>query len=766
MKPLKAYQKLVLKKKGKVLDLEDILKKNSVRKGKLSTKDLIRRRKDEEDEEEEHAPTRGGTYQIDKVPKLNEVMDYLDKNLKKKDSLSKRIQTYKDLVSIVEAGYSFSEKITNFNEDIREIEMNGSPSKLHVLYPQSDKLQEDFGMKTNFYAGTDKEAVMDIFEDYVRSGAKSAFDAFSKIGKRLRQKNPLKGNIYESLKHFPNVTHADIIRYKKVSNPGDMLASNVYLVPNKALSKWTGMAYLDDAVAVYLNIRGVVMDKVFSNPKKNHAMVAAHEFVHARFENMDRFFEAEHATRVVDFLSTPEKYFAWEFVTHPYSKMTEILDIAGIYFEPGIKEIGYESLVQEDENIDLWNKNMISNDGLMKKISNMRSSIVELMFDTEVDYSSIDGHALDALVSLTGMENFPLWLKACQEYTCIAMPPEERLKFEKNYGFGLKGLVDDVKETYFEWVTESMEEGPDFFRLEYSIRDMYFDCINEIYPEFTQKQRDVAWEIFMQQFIKPDPSRGANMFKIDYGQIEIGHVKHSIESRAAVTEQMLQYMTNIIHSDEAKEVWLDRMQVFDYLHQRLSLATDLSNIQSEMHYMNEEFDASHRVRKYDSKILNPDVNLFKMFNVYGSSETANQIYTDEFHEEMGKRKTKIKKLAQMDFKTGKERHLKLKMYLNSKEQTDFVEVFRGADNKGKVRFDPKASAIIFEHNGGTHLDTIVYSSNPYKEKAGYYEFDRAEKIDGLMEYLPFGLLYDDKYKDYETRGKDLVEKVDAYLKEE
>jgi len=691
-----------------------------------------------------------GDLRMEKVPTLKGLIGYIQDNLKESDGIDKKLKLFEEMQAVLESEYTFRERSANFSEEIREIDISGKKTRIHVLYPISEKTKKELGIRKDFFGNSPRNEVMDIFEDYVRRSAKSAFNAYSELSEISRKRSDTT-NLEEIIRGHPLVKVKDVINYKEVLSEADVAPNDVYLGPNGCLDKWTGMAYMDNGGAV-LNIRGIIRDLILSkNPKENDAPTGGHEFVHEKLQEQDRLFEHEHGTRLNDFASSGEDNFIWEFLYHPYSSLTGVLNVASTYFDPGIEELSGQNIATEFGETFLWNKNMLKDKGLIERLKKLKKPLTDLIFEAESEYASVNKYGLDTLIVLTGMPTFPLWLKAAQHYT-PKVSEKEKLDFERDYKTQVKLILRDLKEEFFDATRDNLVNGYFWSFDEFDIKYYFEDSMGIFFPKMSRTEKILSWDLFLKEnFLKNDDDFEQ---KIDYSEVFTDDVHYVIKEQAKLLKSMLQYSSNGNFEKEGSEKFLKRLALYDYITERLNLAANLSLIKAEDYWANYEGDEARKIQQYNPVLLDPKQNLIELY---------------EFSPELGDKQI-IKLESQTDFSrgsnNGKERFLKVVIGYNDDETNPLSAAFFrgervtekvGEKRQRKIYYEGEPSGVMFKEENALRPNVLVYSRNARKDSAGYNCLDAAVKARGVINYIPFELMFDEDFRTHYLEGKEAFE---------
>jgi len=686
----------------------------------------------------------GGSVTLtqEKIPRAKELLSYIETKKTRNLDLEKKLELYSNVNEVMESGYSYAWDVSNIIEDTRKISVGKKKVTLHVVYPSTEEFRKELDMKSTFYGNSNKKEIMDLFEEYVRKGVKTAFDVYKNmqmhIQKITSQYSGMK--LEQRIEGHLLVRSTDLqgIKNKEINSEKDIIPEHIYLVPNKSIGEYSGLAFHTGMGNVALNIRTIFRDAIFY---PGEALTAAHEFVHQAYYKPTRLFEHEHSTHIIDLFSRSKGAFLQEFLTHKYSELTDILEIAGLYFDPGIREAGFDTLKEKGFKIETWNKKLLRDKKFLERVDRLREPCLELMLNAEAEYASENRFALDTLIRLTGMPTFPLWLKAAQLY-------EPKLKTAKTEKFLseneniLQNIVEDTKEEYFSIGTEIMESTDFYFGLEPNIRDFFDSVLENTFPKITKDQKLVAWDYFIESFLREDG-------KIAYEETRLDQVYHSTRQTANLLHYLLQHYSHSVHCrDDAKSL-LKELAVLDYVSERSRLATSFAEIEAVEYELAKNYTVAEKIVKFRPEILNPSTDLFKLYK-FPLWLKAAQLYEPKL------KTTKTSKISAIDLRNNKKRNLKLKEY--SLKNSKLVQVFRGYEKKGHVSYEKKPSALLFGFGGAEKINTIVFDSNPFKDKAGHNVFDMALKFERPLDYIPFELLFDENYDDFYSEGVRLYTK--------
>lgn len=704
----------------------------------------------------------GGTTGVvnrrcDNPTTLPELLKRIDEEITENTSVVKRMKLFSEMRGELERGYTIHTKIDSANEYVERVQIGSAEMEICIPTPSEALSRPE--SKNWFFGDTLNKELADIFAPYMEAGVREAFKSVTSLRKEIRAKRKIKRPLLKLVPGFSRVITSDLIQDINVRKLEDMVPERVYLLPYGRAMPYGGYAYLDDTDAMKIGVRAILMDKIeASNPDKPNSLVAAHEVIHAMIQQNVRHFHVEHLTHLIDLMGKNKKTFFFEFLAHPYTLETEILNVVDIYMDdkilPLYKGLGNYGWWEFEDNWEMyWKKDILAKaKRIEERLDGIRSQTIDVMKKAEAEYHSIDKYGLDTLIVLTGLECLPLWLTAVREFDePVIGTEEERREFRRDYGKTLKDMIKDVKETYFEEAKEELANG-NFESFEHTIMDAFYEAVDEHY-DLTLKQRKLAWDMFMRSFIDDEG-------KIKYEHVNPGSVLAVIVNSA---EYIMDTLDSHFINETKAEKLLDRLQLFDYLAVRLGFAQGLADIREDLLSHDDKLTEAKEIGKYDSVVLLPETDILRRYGqrVYDDGKTTYR-YGKAFNNLLKRMKKKVVRMPIPDLKDeGGEsvKPFKVVQYYDD-EKCIFVRIFRGHEGNKRIKYDRKRCAIMFSADRSERLNTMAYSSLNEKGEDGYGQFDSIISCNEGFRTPSFDELIEPQGKSWYKQGQEIYSKRD------
>ncbi|MBR9683036.1 hypothetical protein GOV03_00675 [Candidatus Woesearchaeota archaeon] len=692
-----------------------------------------------------------GSHRVSDPVTLPELLTRIESEVNYNTPLLKRLQSLNGIRSELERSYSVHKTLTNITEYTEVCEIASKSIELCVLTPSVELSQPK--SKNWFYGDTTNEDLINIFAEYVEAGIREAFRITTTLRREIRQQRKIKRPLETLVRRdFKRVSTADLIQDIKAKRVQDMVPDKVYLVPYSA--QYGGYAYFDDVSHIVLNVFSILKDKVYaSNPADPNAVTVAHEVTHSNVQHVARKFHVEHLTRLVDFTAKNKRTFFFEFMDHPYTYDTEILDVVGMYLDSSIvplynviRGVGWTQELQEI----FWDKPLLNKAKLIEeKLHQIRKPMTEVMKVAEAEYYSLERYGLDALIVLTGLETLPMWLTAVQQFKePIIGTAKERREFKRDYGKVITDLSDVIQEEFFEAAKENIC-GRDIWNTEYTIKDTFDEALNDNF-DLTPNQKLLAWDMFLRDMVEDGI----------YEHVTPGDVLAVIDNSASETIEQMQQL-NLVQ-DKA-QVLVDKLQLYDYLKLRLSLAQDLADLREEVLIDEGELTAANDIVQFKSEALLPETNLLDLYGVVVyEDEDSTYGYNGVLMDKLSSMRKTHSRMTVPFFKgEGEDKHFKITKYFDG-DRCVFVDVRRGHKGKSRINYEKNPAAILFSSDNSDRLNVMAYSSINDREIPGYGMFDSMVRIDEGFMSVSLDELLDPEIKTWYKVGKEVHEALDEY----